>query len=30
MDAVDVLLAYENRKGAWIDSMVDFSFTNER
>lgn len=30
MDAVDVLLAYENRKGAWIDSTVDFSFTNER
>ncbi len=30
MDALDVLLTHENRKGAWIDSAVDFSFTNER
>ncbi|WP_426908605.1 hypothetical protein, partial [Serratia marcescens] len=27
---LDVLLEYENRKGAWIDVEIDFSFTNER
>ncbi|MBL8470801.1 MAG: Tn3 family transposase [Rhodocyclaceae bacterium] len=30
MHALDVLLAHENRKGAWIDEAVDLSFTNER
>ena len=30
MQALDVLLEYENRKGAWIDVEIDFSFTNER
>ncbi|PTU78906.1 hypothetical protein DBO86_11665 [Pseudomonas indoloxydans] len=30
MQAVDVLLTHENRKGAWIDEAVDLSFTNER
>lgn len=30
MQALDVLLEYENRKSVWIDETVDFSFTNER
>ena len=30
MQALDVLLAHENRKGGWIDEAVDFSFANER
>jgi TnpA family transposase len=30
MQALDILLEHENRKGAWIDEAVDFSFTNER
>lgn len=30
MQALDVLLDLENRKVAWIDDAVDFSFTNER
>lgn len=30
MQALEVLLAHENRKGAWIDEAVDLSFTNER
>ena len=30
MQALEVLLAHENRKGGWIDEAVDFSFTNER
>lgn len=30
MQALDVLLEHENRKGAWIGEGVDFSFANER
>ncbi|MBN9424261.1 MAG: Tn3 family transposase [Candidatus Accumulibacter sp. 66-26] len=30
MQALDALLAHENRKGAWIDEAVDLSFSNER
>lgn len=30
MQALDVLLDHENRKVAWVEEAVDFSFTNER
>jgi hypothetical protein len=30
IQALDILLDYENRKVGWIDEAVDFSFTNER
>lgn len=30
MDALGILLEHENRRVAWIDDAVDFSFSNER